>query len=151
MTPFVFSQPQIVWTLCVFTACSFLFLLSAFWLCRKQPARLLDSLCLCQQTACDEEGVRLAFGKSSSANLDPSEEEIDRYFKHKQSHNIEHARHLGLPFGRRYPLLPSGAGIFLPYFLGIKSCPDAVPVCHRGLCPPFYQGFHPSQSGSGTD
>ena len=95
MTPFVFSQPQFVWTLCVFTACSFLFLLSAFWLCRKQPARLLDSLCLCQQTACDEEGVRLAFGKSSSANLDPSEEEIDRYFKHKQSHNIEHARHLG--------------------------------------------------------
>ena len=99
MTPFVFSQPQIVWTLCVFTACSFLFLLSAFWLCRKQPARLLDSLCLCQQTACDEEGVRLAFGKSSSANLDPSEEEIDRYFKHKQSHNIEHARHLGSLLG----------------------------------------------------
>lgn len=107
MTPFVFSQPQIVWTLCVFTACSFLFLLSAFWLCRKQPARLLDSLCLCQQTACDEEGVRLAFGKSSSANLDPSEEEIDRYFKHNwtwcDSAWMHHRQPLYHRHGLHYP------------------------------------------------
>ena len=97
MTPFVFSQPQIVWTLCVFTACSFLFLLSAFWLCRKQPARLLDSLYLCQQTACDEEGVRLAFGKSSSANLDPSEEEIDRYLS-TNSRTTLNMRGISAPF-----------------------------------------------------
>lgn len=91
--------------------------------------------------------------KSSLPRLEPSEEEILLYFKHKQCCNLEKARCLGQQLGTQILCLPQDLAqeqltLEPPLLLHAQ---DALSVCQRGVCPQTAAGPHPAQTGACTD